>query len=281
VAETVWQIANTAVPAPPADNPVVDVRLPDGTRVTALFPPITSGSVCAAIRKSTLPDLAFAEMAGNGDVEKILGAAVASRRNLLLAGDGPALSAMAGALAGAFPTDRRIVSIGTAVKSRPGWIELSPGMDPAGLVRAAVAFRAEHILIADAGGAELPEFLLAAARGQEGLIASIGARSAAEALGRLRALSVGTLGTAGFTGLVTNTIDLIILAGSAAAGSGVRILEIAEPSAEGDNLVPVFVARRSDGNRASATLDVAGVSTRLAGAIAAVGDSLPAHLVRS
>ena len=279
VAETVWQIANTAVPPPAADNPVVDVRLPDGTRVTALFPPVTTGSVLAAIRKSTVPELTLGEVAGSSDVEKILVAALASRRNMLLSGDGPALTALAGALAAAFPPDRRVVSIGTAVRSRPGWMELGPGSEPGALVRAAIAFRPDYMLVADAGGAELPELLLAAARGQEGMIASVAARSASEALGRLRAFSIGALGVAGFSAFVTSTVDLIVLAGTTADG-GVRILEIAEPVAEGETLVPAFVARRPENNRAATTLEVAGVSTRLADSIAASGDSLPTHLVR-
>ncbi len=279
IAETVWQIANTAVPPPPSDNPVVDVRLLDGTRVTALFPPITPGSVCAAIRKSTVPEIPLAEIAGSGDVERILTAALASRRNLLLGGETAAVAALAGALAGAFPAGRRIVSIGAGVKSRPDWIELGPGNDPAALVRAAVAFRADHLLVADAGGAELPELLLAAARGQEGVIASMAARSATEALSRLRAFSVGALGASAFASLVHSTIDLIVIAGTTASG-GVRILEIAEPNAEGDNLVAATVARRPERNRAATTLDVAGVSSRLAAAIAVAADGLPTHLVR-
>jgi pilus assembly protein CpaF len=281
IAETVWQMANTAVPPPPSENPVVDVRLLDGTRVTALFPPISPGPVCAVIRRSTLSELPLGDVAGGSDVERILVAAVQSRRNLLVCGDAAALTASLGALAGACPRNHRIVSVGAGIKSRPGWIELGPGNDPAALVRAAVAFRADHLLVAEAGGTELPELLLAAARGQQGVMASMGGRSAGEALTRLRAFSIGALGSAGFASLVESTIDLLVVVGSTAAGS-VRVLEIAEPHAEGEGLVPVFVARHSEHNRSSTTLDISGISSRLASAIAAAADTdvLPAHLVR-
>jgi pilus assembly protein CpaF len=278
VAEAVWLIANTANPPPAGDNPVVDVRLPDGTHVTALFPPVTAAPVCAAIRKASLPETPLADVAGNADVEKILVAALASRRNLLLAGDAQAVSTLAGALAGAFPADQRVVSIGAGAKARTGWTDLSPTGDTAGLLRAAMAFRPQHLLIADQGGAELPDILLAVARGQDGLIASIAARSAAEALTRLRAFSIGAVGSAALPMLVTSTIDLVVVAASTPAG--VRVVELAEPSVEGDGLIPAFVAKRSEANRTSTTLDVTGVSTRLAAAIAVAADGLPTHLIR-
>ena len=278
LAESVWQLATTATPPPPGDNPVVDVRLTDGTQITALFPPVTSSPVCAVIRKPALPQAELAELAGGGDVEKILLAALVSRRNLLLAGDAPAVSALAGALAGALPADRRVVSIGTGAKTRPGWTDLTPLADPGPLVRAAVAFRAQHLLFPDLGGTELPDLLLAIARGQDGVIAAIAARSADEALGRLRAFAIGAVGEAAYPMLATTTVDLIIYAASTA--SGVRVMEIAEPSLEGDAVVPVFVAKRPVQSRAAQTLDVAGVSMRLGAAIAVGGDGLPPHLIR-
>jgi Flp pilus assembly CpaF family ATPase len=185
---------------------------------------------------------------------------------------------LAGALAGALPADRRVVSIGAGAKSRPGWAELAPTGDPAALIRAAVAFRAQHLLIADLGGTELPDILLAVARGQDGVIATVAARSAAEALNRLRAFSVGALGAAAFPMLVTTTIDLVVFA--ATTPTGVRVVEIAEPAFEGDTLVPHFVAKRPEKSRATLTLDVAGVSMRLAAAIAVAGDGLPPQLIR-
>jgi pilus assembly protein CpaF len=281
IAETVWQISNMAVPPPASDNPVVDVRLLDGTRVTALFPPIAPASVCAAIRKSAAVDVSLGDVAGSGDVEKILRAALQSRRNLLLAGDGATISTLLGALAGAIPPTRRTVGIGTGVKARPGWMELGLATDPAGLVRASVAFRADHLVVASAGGAELPELLLAAAHGQEGVIACIAARSASEALARLRAFSVAAIGSAAFASLVLSTVDLIVVAATTAS-SGVRILELAEPIADGDALLPSFAARRPESDRSATALEVSGVSARLAAAIAISPDADPlaAHLVR-
>jgi len=278
VAEAVWQLASTATPPPPGDNPIVDVRLGDGTQITALFPPVTSAPVCAALRKAALPEISLGDLSGGGDVEKILSSAIASRRNLLLAGDAQAVTALAGALALAVPSERKVVSIGASVKARPGWTELAQVNDVGTLIRAALAFRPQHLVVLDGTGAALPELLLAVARGQDGVIASVAARSAAEALGRLRAFTVGAVGAAAFPMLVLTAIDLVVYAAS--TPQGVRVLEIAEPALEGAELIPTFVARRPEKNRATQTLDVAGVSIRLAAAIAVAGDGLPSHLLR-
>jgi pilus assembly protein CpaF len=278
VAEAIWQLANTANPPPPADNPIVDVRLPDGTQVTALFPPVTIGPIHAAIRKSLTPEISLTEITGGGDVEKILVTALASQRNILVAGDAVSVTTMLGALGGALPPDRRVVSLGVPTRGRAGWTEVQPGGDPGSVLRAIAAFRPQHVFVGSQGGGELPELLLSVARGQEGVIGCIGARSASEALGRLRAFSIEAIGAMAFTTLVSNTLDLIVVVTGTA--SGVRIVEIAEAALDGDALVPSYVAKRPDNNRSSLTLDVPGVSMRLGAAIAVAGDGLPPHLIR-
>jgi pilus assembly protein CpaF len=278
VAEAIWQLANTANPPPPADNPIVDVRLPDGTQVTALFPPVTIGPIHAAIRKSLSPETSLADVAGSADVEKIVATALASRRNILLAGDPVSVATLLGALGGALPPDRRVVSVGVPTRGRVGWTEIVPGGDPGGVLRAIAAFRPQHVFVASQGGAELPELLLTVARGQDGIIGCIGARSANEALGRLKAFSIEAIGPTAFSTLASNTVGLIVVA--AGTPSGVRIVEIAETALEGEALVPSFVAKRPDNNRTSLTLEVPGVSMRLGAAIAVAGDGLPPHLIR-
>jgi len=259
---------------------VVDVRLPDGTHLTALFPPMTSAPVSAVIRKSQGPDATLSDLAGTSDVEKVLTAALAARRNILVGGDPQSAAALVAALAAALPSapEHRVVSVGVPVKARTGLLEVAPAGEVGGLLRAVAAFRAHHVLVASLGGAELPELLLCMARGQEGVITSVGARSAAEALGRLRAFSVNAIGAGALPALVMSTIDLVVVVGPTSVGP--RVIEIAEPKLEGDELAPAFVARRPESNRSSLNLDVPGVSQRLAAAIAVVADGVPPHLIR-
>src|SRR5437773_9693341 len=127
-------MANTAQPPPPHDNREAEARPDDATRLTPLYPPLTSGPICATIRKAPGVEPGLAELAGSSDVEKIIAAALDSRRNILVAGDAPATSAVVRALAAAIPTERRIISIGTQAKARPGLTEVAPTSDAAALL---------------------------------------------------------------------------------------------------------------------------------------------------
>jgi pilus assembly protein CpaF len=289
IADALWRLANTAVPPPPPDNPVVDVRLPDGTRIAAVFPPVSSAGVVGSVRRPGLPERTLADLvpAGGADIQMLLGAVVATRRNLLVTGDSSAVAALLGALAGAIPTERRVVSIGAGLaRARAGWTDLAPSADMPALVRVAAALAADHLLVAEVSGTEMLDLVLAAARGQEGLAVAFPARATGEALARLEAIlipSVGSAGGAAVASLVSSTIDLVVHAAVTSDG-GARIVEIAEPTADEARLTaePVVVWRGEGGRRGEGTgrLEVSGVSTRLSAAIAAAGSALPAGLVR-
>jgi pilus assembly protein CpaF len=288
VADVVWRLATTAIPPPAPDNPVVDVRLVDGTRIAAAFPPVAPAGICAVIRKPVLPDRTLGELNPGGvtpsEVQVVLEGAVKGVRNVVVTGDSAAVGVVLGALASAIPADRSVVSLGAGLgRARAGWTELAASADMAGLVRVAAAFRADHLLIAEAAGPEVLDILLAATRGQEGLIFGLPARSANEALARVEALAARTGAASGLGQLAGTSLDLAVFAVSL-PGGGVRIAEIAEVRT-GDggkaSLAPALLWRSDGGPRSgSGVLDVVGVSARLADAMAARGSSLPSNLVR-
>lgn len=288
VADVVWRLATTAIPPPAADNPVVDVRLVDGTRIAAAFPPVAPAGICAVIRKPVLPDRTLGELNPGSvtpnEVQVVLEGAVRGVRNVVVTGDSAAVGVVLGALASAIPAERSVVSLGAGLgRARAGWTELAASADMAGLVRVAAAFRADHLLIAEAAGPEVLDILLAATRGQEGLIFGLPARSTNEALARIEALAARTGAASGLGQLAGTSLDLAVFAVSL-PGGGVRIAEIAEVrSGEGGKaLVAPALLWRSDGGprSSSGVLDVVGVSARLADAMAARGSSLPSNLVR-
>jgi pilus assembly protein CpaF len=288
VADMMWRLANTAVPPPAPDNPVVDVRLPDGTRLAAVFPPVSPLGVVGSIRRPAQVERALVDLIPPGakDVQTLLEAAVAGQRNLLLTGDTVAIAALGGALAALIPTERRVVSIGSGLaRARAGWTELSPTADLSGLIRVAAALRADHLLLAEAVGIEVLDLLLAAARGQEGIIVAMPSRAVAEGLARVEALAIPALGTGGSAvpALVCSTIDLVVHAVGGVDG-GARIVDIAEPKTDSGHVVPepAITWRADSGRRGSGAgkLQVAGISARLGAALAAVGQSLPSSLVR-
>jgi pilus assembly protein CpaF len=289
VADMLWRIATSAVPPPAPDNPVIDVRLLDGTRVAAVFPPAAPAGLCAAIRKAALPaNRTLAELGPAGtvtkEVQSLLEAAVSGQRNVLLTGDAGAVAVVLGAVSGAIAAERRVVSIGVgSARARAGWTELAPSNDMPALVRVAAAFRADHLLVAEVGGPEVIDLLTAAARGQDGLVFGFPARSASEALARLEALASRNAGAAGVPRLLSSTLDLVVHAVSLAAG-GVRVTEITETKVDSHDRLgtdPVLVWRGEGERRGgSGKQQVTGVSSGLAAALAASGSALPASLLR-
>jgi pilus assembly protein CpaF len=275
------------VPPPTPDNPVVDVRFPDGTRLAAVFPPVSPVGVVGSIRRPGAGERALVDLVPPGakDVQTLLEAAVAGQRNLLLTGDAAALGALASALTGLIPAERRVVAIGGGLgRARAGWTELQPAGDLPGLVRVASAFRADHLLMAEAAGPEVLDLLLAAARGQEGLLITMPARAVGEGLARVEALASPALGSgASVAPLVCSTIDLLVHVVANADGSA-RIVDLAEPKLDGGRLAAESVAswRSDSGRRGSGAgkLQTTGISSRLGAALAAVGQSLPSNLVR-
>jgi pilus assembly protein CpaF len=285
VADTLWRYANTAYPPPPPDNPVVDVRLPDGTRISAAFPPAAPAGVVGSIRRPGLPERPLSELVpgGSTDVQALLETVAATRRNLLITGDANAVTAALGALAGALPPDHRVVAIGALARSRSGWSELTPAGDMPGLLRVAAALRADHLVLGELVGPEASELALVAARGQDGIIVALPGRGAVEVLANLTALAAAGLGgTATAAALVAATFDLVLHVAATPDG-GARLIEVSEPRSEGATVVvDVALSLSGEGARrdlAGGRLQGRGVSARLATAVAAAGSTLPSALV--
>jgi pilus assembly protein CpaF len=287
VADALWRLANTAFPPPAPDNPVVDVRLPDGTRVSAAFPPAAPAGVVASIRRPVLVERALADLipGGSKDALTLFESAMASRRNLLITGDATALPQALGALSAAISAERRVVAIGAASpRPRGGWMDLSPTADMSGLLRVAATLQSDHLLVGEVVGPEVGELLLVAARGQEGLIAGLAGRSPGDVLGRLVALASVGLGApaSAAASLVAGAFDLVVQIVSLSDGSA-RIVEVAEPRVDGAGIAAdVVLAYYGDGGRrepGGGRLQGRGVSARLAAAFATAGSPLPSALV--
>jgi len=287
VADTMWRLANMAVPPPSPDNPIVDVRFADGTRLSAVFPPASPLGVVGSIRRPVASERTLADLVPPGakDVQTLLEAAVAGQRNVLLTGDASAIAALTGALGALIPAERRVVSIGVgAARARAGWTDLQPGADLAALVRVAASFRADHLVVADAAGPEVADLLLAAARGQEGLLVALPARTVAEGLARIEALAAPLVTNGTSVGpLVCSTLDLAVHVVANADGSA-RVVDVVEPKLESNHAAgDVVITWRSDSGRrgsGAGKLQVTGVSAKLGAALSAVGHSLPSGLVR-
>jgi pilus assembly protein CpaF len=283
VADALWRYANTAYPPPPPDNPIVDVRLPDGTRISAAFPPSAPAGVVGSIRRPGLPERPLADLipGGSDDVASLLETAISTQRNLLITGDAAGLNVALGALAGAIPADRRVVAIGATTRGRTGWTELGPAADMPALLRVAAGLRADHLVLSDLVGSEAGELALVAARGQEGLIVALPGRGAADALNRLAALAAAALGSATTAAaLIASSFDLVLQV-AALPDNGARVVEISEPRCQGAEVTAevALSLHGEGGRREGGRLQGRGVSARFGAAVSAVGGTLPSALV--
>jgi pilus assembly protein CpaF len=284
VADVLWRYANNAYPPPAPDNPVVDVRLPDGTRVSAAFPPAAPSGVVASIRRTVLPERVLVDLVpgGNKDVQALLDALVAGRRNVIVTGDVAALPSVLSAFGREIAADRRVVAIGAAARARSGWIDLAPTGDAAGLLRVAASLRPDHLIVGELAGPEAAELVLVATRGQNGILLAMPGRTAAEALNRFGALAAAGLGGATTAAaLVASAFDLYVHV--VASDGGARIIEVGETRANGSEVaLDVALQIYSEGAKrdlASGRLQGRGVSARLGAALAAAGSALPSALV--
>jgi pilus assembly protein CpaF len=187
-------------------SPTVDARLPDGTRLHAVLPPVSGG--CALISLRVLRRRAFtlAELVASGGVAPalvpVLRALVLTRANLLVTGaTGSGKTTLLSALLSIVPDDERIVCIeesGELTPHHPHVVRLlarRANVDGAGevplaeLVRQALRMRPDRIVLGECRGAEVRDVLTALNTGHEGGCATLHANTAADVPARLEALA--------------------------------------------------------------------------------------------
>ena len=187
-------------------SPTVDARLPDGTRLHAVLPPVSDG--CALISLRVLRRRAFtlAELVASSGVAPalvpVLRALVLTRANLLVTGaTGSGKTTLLSALLSIVPDDERIVCIeesGELTPHHPHVVRLlarRANVDGAGevplaeLVRQALRMRPDRIVLGECRGAEVRDVLTALNTGHEGGCATLHANTAADVPARLEALA--------------------------------------------------------------------------------------------
>jgi pilus assembly protein CpaF len=186
-------------------SPMVDARLPDGSRVNAIIPPLALNGPTLTIRKFardpyTMDDLinfnSLTPQAG-----QFLGACVKGKLNVLISGGtGTGKTTMLNAMSAFVPGDERIVTIEDAaelqlqqehvitLESRPANIEGQGEVRIRELVRNALRMRPDRIIVGEVRGAETLDMLQAMNTGHEGSLTTIHANTPRDALSRLETL---------------------------------------------------------------------------------------------
>jgi len=186
-------------------SPMVDARLPDGSRVNAIIPPLALNGPTLTIRKFSRDPYTINDLISFGTLTarsaQLLAACVKGKLNILISGGtGTGKTTTLNAMSAFIPGDERIVTIEDAaelqlqqdhvitLESRPANIEGSGEIKIRELVRNALRMRPDRIIVGEVRGAETLDMLQAMNTGHEGSLTTIHANSPRDALSRLETL---------------------------------------------------------------------------------------------
>lgn len=194
-------------------TPMVDARLPDGSRVNAVIPPIALDGPTLSIRKFRKNPLTAAELLNKGTLNQVmldyLSQAVRQRNStLVIGGTGSGKTTFLNLISQWIPNSERIITIEDAaelrlhhdhvvrLETRPENLEGNNRVSARDLVRNALRMRPDRIIVGEIRGEEVLDVLQAMNTGHEGSMSTIHANTSNDALHRLQLLA----GFAGFVG---------------------------------------------------------------------------------
>ncbi len=188
-------------------TPMADARLPDGSRVNVVVPPLAVDGPALTIRRfgrvrRTSDDL-VAGGALDGRTMEALRGAVRARRNVLVSGGtGSGKTTLLAAICEAIPEHERVVTIEDAaelalplphvvrLEARPPSLEGAGAVTIRDLVRNALRMRPDRIIVGEVRGGEAIDMLAAMTTGHEGSLSTLHASSPDDALRRLRLMAM-------------------------------------------------------------------------------------------
>jgi pilus assembly protein CpaF len=228
-------------------SPLADARLPDGSRVNVIIPPLSLDGPILTVRRFRRRGFTAAELVEQGTLTEALRAflagAVRCRVTLLISGGtGSGKTTTLNALSAFIPADERIVTIEDAAELRlqqPHVVRLEarpPNLEGRGevtiraLVRNALRMRPDRIVVGEVRGAEALDMLSAMTTGHDGSLSTIHAGSPEEALRRLETLALMAdvgLPLAAVREQVAGAVDLVVHQARGRDGER-RVVEVAE-----------------------------------------------------
>jgi pilus assembly protein CpaF len=185
--------------------PMVDARLPDGSRVNIVIPPIALNGPCVTIRKFARDPFTMSDLIAFGtltqEAAQFLQAAVQARLNIVISGGtGSGKTTLLNVLSAYIPNDERIITIeDTAelqlrqehvvrLEARPPNIEGVGEVTIRDLVRNALRMRPDRIIVGECRGGEALDMLQAMNTGHDGSMTTIHANNPREAFARLETM---------------------------------------------------------------------------------------------
>jgi pilus assembly protein CpaF len=211
-------------------SPMVDARLPDGSRVNVIIPPLSLSGALVTIRKFQTKRLTLDELVRLGSLSEsaveFLRACVFARLNVVISGGtGTGKTTLLNALSSAIPESERVVTIEDAaelqlsqrhvlrLESRPHNIEGEGAIPIRELVRNSLRMRPDRIIVGEVRGAEALDMLQAMNTGHDGSLTTVHANSARDALTRIETMVLMAgleLPVRAIRGHMSSALDLIV-----------------------------------------------------------------------
>ncbi len=187
------------------DNPSVDARLPDGSRVNAVVPPVAIDGPSITIRKFRKDKLSIDQLIGYGSLTRgmadFLRACVTARLNTVISGGtGSGKTTLLNVLSDFIPEDERIVTIEDAaelqlrqdhivrLETKESGIDGNGGRTVRDLVRNSLRMRPDRIVVGEVRGGEALDMLQAMNTGHDGSLTTLHANSPRDAISRLETM---------------------------------------------------------------------------------------------
>jgi pilus assembly protein CpaF len=188
-----------------ADSPTVDARLPDGSRVNAVIPPVAIDGANITIRKFRKDKLSIEQLVEFGSLTagmaEFLRACVVSRLNIVISGGtGSGKTTLLNVLSSMIPEDERIVTIEDAaelqlqqdhvlrLETRPASLEGKGMVTIRDLVKNSLRMRPDRIVVGECRGGETLDMLQAMNTGHDGSLTTLHANTPRDSLSRMETM---------------------------------------------------------------------------------------------
>ena len=189
------------------NSPMVDARLPDGSRVNAIIPPLTLDGSVLTIRKFSSTPLEIKDLIAYGSLSEqmaeFLRVCVVARKNMVISGGtGSGKTTLLNVLSGYIPDDDRIITIEDSaelqlpqdhvvrLETRPPNIEGEGAVTIRDLVRNSLRMRPDRIVVGECRGGEALDMLQAMNTGHDGSLTTVHVNTPRDALARLETMSL-------------------------------------------------------------------------------------------
>jgi pilus assembly protein CpaF len=228
-------------------QPYVEARLPDGSRLHAIIPPLAVGGPAVTIRRFAPRPFTLGDLVGNHTLSPAMAAflhlAVGARLNIVVTGgSGSGKTTLLGVLCASIPASERIVTIEeaaelrlvreqvVALEARPPNVEGAGEVTVRTLLRNALRMRPDRIIIGEVRGGEAVDMLQAMNTGHDGSLSTCHANAPADLLVRLETMVLQSgIGLSGGAARrqVASALDLVVHTARLPGGER-RVVRVAE-----------------------------------------------------